>query len=98
MHWVKQAQYLEDYKLLLTFNDKKKKVVDFKKMLRGFKGEVFRPLKDLQYFKKFKLDLNTIVWPNEADVCPDVLYMEGELVKEENKKYIKQYPNKTKKK
>lgn len=71
---VKKASYVQDYKLLLTFSDKKQKVVDFKKMLNNFEGEVFEPLKDVKYFKKFKIGLGTIVWPNEADVCPDVLY------------------------
>lgn len=79
MHWVKKAEYLEDYKLLLTFEDKCKKTVDFKKALRGFKGEVFQPLKDMNYFKKFKVSrsIHTVVWPNEADVSPDYLYEIG---------------------
>jgi hypothetical protein len=71
---VKKASYVGDYKILLTFSDKKQKTVDFKKMLNGFEGEVFQPLKDINYFKKFKVGLGTVVWPNEADVCPDVLY------------------------
>lgn len=78
MHWVKKAKYLDEYKIILTFEDKSKKVVDFKKILRGFKGEVFQPLKDIEYFKKFKVALDTVTWPNEADVSPDYLYEVGE--------------------
>lgn len=78
MHWVKKAKYVDEYKIALTFEDKSKKIVDFKKVLHGFKGEVFRPLKDVEYFKKFKISLNTVVWPNEADICPDYLYDIGE--------------------
>lgn len=80
MHHVKKAKYLEEYKILLTFEDKSKKIVDFKKILRGFKGEIFRPLKDIEYFKKFKIALHTVTWPNEADVCPDYLYKVGEVL------------------
>lgn len=78
MHWVKKAKYLSDYKIILTFEDKSKKIVDFEKALEGFKGEVFRPLKDVEYFKKFKVALHTVTWPNEADVSPDYLYEVGE--------------------
>lgn len=78
MHWVKKAKYLDEYRIILTFEDKSKKVVDFEKALRGFTGEVFRPLKDIEYFKQFKVSLDTVTWPNEADVSPDYLYEVGE--------------------
>lgn len=78
MHWVKKAKYLDEYRIILTFEDKSKKVVDFEKALRGFTGEVFRPLKDIEYFKQFKVALHTVTWPNEADVSPDYLYQVGE--------------------
>lgn len=78
MHWVKKAKYVGEYKIALTFEDKAKKIVDFKKILRGFEGEVFRPLKDIEYFKQFKVSLDTVTWPNEADVSPDYLYEVGE--------------------
>ena len=38
MHFVKKAKYVEDYKILLTFEDKSKKIVDFKKALNDFRG------------------------------------------------------------
>lgn len=78
MHKIKRAKYLEDYKILLTFEDKKKKVVDFEKALDGFSGQVFSPLKNVDYFKNFTIALHTVTWPNEADVSPDYLYEVGE--------------------
>lgn len=78
MHFVRKAKYVEDYKILLTFEDKSRKVVDFRKALKGFKGEIFRPLKDIDYFKSFKVDLDTVTWRNGADVSPDFLYEMGE--------------------
>ncbi len=77
MHFVKKAKYIEDYKILLTFEDKSKKVIDFEKALNGFRGEIFRPLKNVDYFMNFKIDLNTVTWPNGADVSPDYLYEVG---------------------
>lgn len=44
MHIVKKAKYLEGYKILLIFEDKSKKVVDFEKALKGFKGQVFQEI------------------------------------------------------
>lgn len=43
-------------------------------------GEIFEPLKDLKYFKKVKInsDIDTIVWPNEADFSPDFLFEIGQ--------------------
>lgn len=73
---VKKVLYLKGYKLLLTFYDRKQKVIDVEPFL---KGEVFEPLKDIEYFKKVKIhkELHTIYWPNGADFCPDVLYEIG---------------------
>lgn len=75
--YVKKAQYVDEYKILLTFNDKKKKVVDFREILNDFKGPIFQPLKDVEYFKSFKVAIGTVTWPNEADVSPDYLYEKG---------------------
>jgi len=37
---------------------------------------VFEPLRDPAYFAKLRVDpeLGTVVWPNGADLDPDVLY------------------------
>lgn len=77
MHKVTDAQYLHDYEILLTFEDKKRKVVDFKEALDNFEGPIFKPLKDIEFFKNFEIMLGTVVWYNEADVSPDYLYEIG---------------------
>ena len=70
---VKDAKYLEDYKIEVEFNDGKKGVVDLSDELYG---EVFKPLKDKNLFSKIKIDkdLETITWENGADLAPEYLY------------------------
>ena len=36
-------------------------------------GTVFEPILDESYFAQFRLEDDTIRWPNDADFCPDVL-------------------------
>lgn len=76
MHFVKDVEYMSDYKLLVTFEDGVVKLVDMEPYLEG---EVFEPLKDIGYFKTVRVnpDINTIVWDNDADVSPDFLYEIG---------------------
>ena len=77
MHFVRNVTYLKNYKLRLTFEKNVVKIVDLKDHIDG---EIFEPLKDLKYFKKVKInsDIDTIVWPNEADFSPDFLFEIGQ--------------------
>lgn len=79
MHFVSDVSYVSEYKLILTFEDGSKKIVDLEPHLEG---EIFEPLKDIEYFKKVQLnrDVDTIVWDNGADMSPDFLYEIGRLV------------------
>ncbi|MDR3625168.1 MAG: DUF2442 domain-containing protein [Chlamydiales bacterium] len=76
MHEVKKAKYLKNYEVLIEFTDQKSKVIDFEKALDGFRGPIFQPLKDLNYFKTFKISdgIATLEWENGADVSPNFLY------------------------
>ena len=59
----------------MVFEDGLQAVVDMDQVVKNYTG-VFAPLLDENYFQLVKVDpeLGTIVWPNGADVCPDVLY------------------------
>lgn len=76
MHFVKDVAYVSEYKLLLTFDDGVVKLVDLEPYLDG---EIFEPLRDLEYFRTVRVnpDIDTIVWENGADVSPDFLYEIG---------------------
>jgi len=67
------AKHLQDYQIWLKFNDGAEGAVDLSKELWG---TMFEPLKNLDLFCQVKLDteLDTIVWPNGADLAPEFLH------------------------
>jgi len=73
---VTKATYLEDYRVEISFNDGKTGTVDLSQSLTG---AVFEPLKDIKTFSQLKVDkeLDTIVWPNGADLAPEYLYFQA---------------------
>jgi hypothetical protein len=71
---VTKANYLKEYKIEVLFNTGEKKIIDLKNSL---KGAVFQPLKDVNFFKSFKINFNTIEWENGADFAPEYLYELG---------------------
>jgi hypothetical protein len=69
--FVTDARYIKDYTVLISFKDGKKGEVDLSSELEG---EVFEPLKNIDYFKKFKIRGHTLSWDNGADFAPEFLY------------------------
>jgi hypothetical protein len=70
---VTEARYLDGYRIEVSFNDGRKGTVDLSGALGG---PVFQPLKDIAVFAQLKLDkeLDTVSWPNGADMAPEYLY------------------------
>ncbi len=62
---------LENYKLILTFDNNEKKIKDMKPYLE--KG-IFKKLKDKDFFKQVKISFGTIAWDDELELCADSLY------------------------
>jgi hypothetical protein len=71
---ISKATYLDNYRLLLTFNNGVAKTVDLQNELKGI---VFQPLRQLDYFKQFEIKYNTVEWENGADFAPEYLYEIG---------------------
>ncbi len=70
---VTDVQLLDGYRVQLTFSDGTARDLDLAPYLNG---PVFERVRDPEEFRKVSVDaeLGTIVWPNGADICPDVLY------------------------
>lgn len=89
---ITNVEYLDGYRLRLEFSDKKVKIVDLTTLVKKG-GYYFEPLMDIEFFQLVALDDEkyplSICWPNNADVCPDVLYEMGIEVKGKKKVYCK---------
>ena len=66
---------LANRRLLLTFADGLEGTIDLDQVIDEYNG-VFHALLDDGYFRQVSVntELGTVVWPNGADLCPDVLY------------------------
>lgn len=70
---VTAFEVVKPYTLRVQFNDSTVQVIDFQPVLHG---EMYTPLRNLDYFNQVRLDLETktLVWPNGADFDPYVLH------------------------
>jgi hypothetical protein len=71
---VRAVEVLESFLVRLQFSDGATKEIDLSVHLHG---PIFAPLRDdPEFFRSVRVDaeLGTIVWPNGADIDPDVLY------------------------
>jgi hypothetical protein len=72
---VTGVRVLDGCRVELTFSDGAGGIVDLANRIVG-RGGVFGPLETLDFFRRVAVDheFGTIVWPNGADFCPDLLY------------------------
>jgi hypothetical protein len=73
-----EATPTDDYEVRVRFADGLSARVDLSYLLEY--GGVFEPLRDLEYFRQLRADhdAGTIVWPNEADIAPESLYLRAQ--------------------
>ena len=77
MNKVIEARANDDHTLDLKFNDGSLRRFDIKPYLEM---DVFRELKDIDYFSNVSIAYGTVHWPNEQDISPETLYIESELL------------------
>lgn len=70
---VIEATYIKDFTIMIRFADGVEGEINLSDELEG---EIFQPLKNVEYFKKFIVhpELHTLTWPNGADFAPEFLY------------------------
>ena len=68
---VKDVKAMDNYKLILTFENNEKRLFD---MTPYLELGVFKTLKNENLFKTVKVSFDTIEWSNGADIDPETLY------------------------
>jgi hypothetical protein len=68
---VKEVKPVENYLLLLTFENGEVRKFDMKPFLET---GIFRELKDPSLFNTVRISFDSVEWDNEADVDPEILY------------------------
>ena len=67
----------KNYKLLLLFDNNEWRIFDVSPYLD--KG-IFKELKSPEIFNSVKTVDGSVQWQNEADFCPDTLYLESKKI------------------
>jgi len=71
---VKDVLPQKDYTLYLWFTNGEEGILDMKPYLN--KG-IFQALKEERMFNTVKPCIGTIQWENQADLCPDTVYLDS---------------------
>jgi hypothetical protein len=75
---IVSVRYITGYQLELKFADGIRASMDFRKKVVG-RGGVFKAMEDVEFFRQVRVDpeAGTLIWPNDVDLDPDVLYSEA---------------------
>lgn len=65
---------LNDYELLVTFQNGERKVFDAKPILSL---PLYQPLKNKDFFNLAKANGMCIFWNEDVDLCPDMVYTDS---------------------
>ncbi len=73
---VAAARYTRGYRIWVRFADGLEGEIDLESELWG---EVFEPLRDIEEFKRFRVDFDTLVWPTGASLAPEFVHEQVQL-------------------
>jgi hypothetical protein len=76
---VKAVKPINNYNLLLTFENGEERQFDMKPYLSF---GIFQELKDVTRFNSVRVSFDSIEWDNAADLDPEILYTNSIQVKE----------------
>ena len=79
MNRIIDVKALENYKILVIYQNGEKRIKDMKPYLE--KG-VFKKLKDEEFFKSVKVAYGTVSWGEQIDLCADSIYETSEIYKD----------------
>ena len=86
LHYITKIINVEPFKIICEFNSDEIREIDFTSLVEKYKisnPQFLGRLADIHFFQNVKLDsYGTLIWNNEIDFCPDVLYSMSENVSE----------------
>nr|VFK15543.1 MAG: Protein of unknown function (DUF2442) [Candidatus Kentron sp. LFY] len=85
---IDKAEYIDNYKIRLFFNNGKEGIANLGNTIFDDRRPIFSILKEKSHFRSFKLDHGTIIWPNGLDLPPEYLFY---LVFKDDDNYRKQF-------
>ncbi len=68
------AEVIDNYRLLITFTNQEQRIFDVSEYLDL---PVFQALQHPAYFCCVRIERGILSWPNEADFCPDTVYLKS---------------------
>jgi len=72
---IESAEYVDGYRLRLTFNDSKAGIADLHRVLCDDPRPVFSALRERRgSFREFRVESDTVCWVNGPDIAPEYLY------------------------
>lgn len=74
---VTKAEYVSGYKLRVTFSDGKTGNADLHRVVHQDARGVFSELREIDWFRDFTVDLDTVCWGNGLDLAPEYLYFQA---------------------
>ncbi|GHU79198.1 hypothetical protein FACS1894145_2830 [Bacteroidia bacterium] len=66
--YIKQANYINDFVIDITFNDETKRQIDFKHFLQRHPHPQYNKYQNPDNFKSFYIDHGNIVWGDDWDL------------------------------
>ena len=68
---ISKAEIIEGYRVILYYSNGEIKEIDFSKYLSE---PFYSKFNDYEYFKKFKILVDTLIWDDDVDISPEELY------------------------
>lgn len=65
---IVNAHYLDEYKIMIAFNDGQSKIIDFKDLLLNSPYKNERKFVNKDLFKNFSIEIGDLIW-NDYDMC-----------------------------
>lgn len=73
------AEYVEEYRIRLRFNDGSERIVDFEGYLRNAPNPLYKKYLDVDEFKKFKIVYGNLDWSDYEMCFPIADLYEGNI-------------------